>query len=102
MRPISQFIVGFASAVLLTSAVRGVEPSVTTAGLPLTFDIAAFVECLDGPAAAVSPGCSTSNFHPDARSSFAAFPVFGRSGTDRVPRLRSVYRSSGGQHLHVA
>ncbi|MDO8628907.1 MAG: hypothetical protein Q7R41_00290, partial [Phycisphaerales bacterium] len=79
MRSISQFIVGFASAVLLTAEVRGVEPYATTAGLPLTFDIGAFAECLDGPAAAVAPGCSTANFHPDGHVDLLDVAVLQRS-----------------------
>ena len=79
MRSVSLLVVVLASAVLLTAEVRGVEPYATTAGLPLTFDIAAFGECLDGPAAAIAPGCSTANFHLDGHVDLLDVAIVQRS-----------------------
>ncbi len=64
MRASGLFVV-FTSSVLFTSVLRAKEPEAIAAGIGSTIDIAGFVECLDGPTAAIAAGCSTANFHPD-------------------------------------
>jgi len=64
MRAPGLFLI-FASSAFVRNILAVSEANATPAGIESTIDIAALVECLDGPDAAVAAGCTTANLHPD-------------------------------------
>jgi len=65
MCAIALTLVTFVSVLLDGGAVSASGSDSVAAGTGSTIDFGAFVNCLGGPAATVTPGCSTANFHPD-------------------------------------